>query len=324
MNHLQEDINIFASLKYEGELVKDGFMDARKAGEILINVDEALRYFLFQESKQLKQSEFEIPVRIRKGSWETVFLENFDAILLKTVIGWGASKYFGSALSEMAKNDFKDIGFKSIFKNAYKSMTWVLKIAIHLGSLAKKKFDKLTFSKNNELVQLENEKGEIIDVPVKYLEIFSNCPPDLFAILARIIEIERELVIAYNDKEKSEKQFVRVKANQKQIFIPESDEDEILFPELEHNNYVELEGHITRGNENSNTIGFMYQNHIITSYPQEGNIKNFKNALFTNCIIKGYIDRLDKKTGEFNEKRPRIRFIELISNEPNNNQTRLF
>ena len=319
-----DDINIIAILKYEGELVNDGFMDAKKAREILINVDEALRYFLFQESRDLKQVEFEIPVRITKGSWETIFLENFDAIFLKTVTAWGASKYFGSALSEMAKNDFKEVGFKSIFKDAYSSMTWVFKIALHLGNFTKKKFKKLTFSKNNKVVNLENDKGELMEVPVKYLEVFSNCPPNLFVSLARIIEVERELVIGFEDKERSDKQFIRVRATEKSIFIPDEDEDEILFPELEHDSYVELEGHITRGNESSNTIGFMYQGHILTSYPNEGNIKNFKDALFTNCIIKGFVDRLNKKSGELNEKLPRIKFIQLISNEPDDIQTQLF
>lgn len=323
MEDKKNDIRIFALLKYEGKLVEDGFMDAKKSGEILINIDEAIRYFLFQESRDLKQTEFEIPVKIQKGSWETVFLENFDAILLKTVMAWGASKYFGSALSEMAKNDFKEIGFKSIFKNAYKSMTWVFKIALHLGTLTKKKLDKISFSKKSELVFVENDKGELLEVPVKYLEMFSNCPPNLFINLARIIEIERDLVIGYEDTDKSDKEFVRVKAKDKNIFIPE-DEDEILFPELEHDSYVELEGHITRGNENTNTIGFMYEGHILTSFPSEGNIKNFKDALFTNCIIKGFIDRINKKTGDFNEKRPRIRFIQLISNEPDDKQMKLF
>ena len=104
-----ENNEIFAHIKYEGELVKDGFLDARKAGEALLGIDESLRYFLYQEDKKFRKAEFEIPVRIRKGSWETIFLENFDAILIKTTLSWGASKYFGSALSEMAKNDFKEI-----------------------------------------------------------------------------------------------------------------------------------------------------------------------------------------------------------------------
>lgn len=320
----QEKNEIFAHIKYEGELVRDGFLDARKAGEALIGIDESLRYFIFQEDKKFRKIEFEIPVRIRKGSWETIFLENFDAILIKTALTWGASKYFGSALSEMAKNDFKDIGFKDVFKKSFIAMTWVLKIAKHLGSLTKKKFENIKFAKNNTEVLITNNIGEVLIVPYQYLEIFSNCPDKLFSNLAKVIDVERELIIGYNDIDNKNFEFVKINNNEKQIFISNDLDDETLFPELTHNSYVELEGHITRGNEKSNTIGFLYEGHILTSFPTEGNVKEFKNVLFTNCIIKGFIDRLDKKTGEFIEKRPRIKFIEILSNEPENRQTKLF
>ncbi len=326
INEIDDELDdeVFAFLKYEGELVSDGFMDAKKSGEALINLDEALRYFLFQESSELKITEFEIPVRIRKGSWETVFLENFDQMLLKASATWAASKYFGSMLSQMAKNDFDKVGFKSIFKRAYKAMTWVIKIAKHLGSMTKKKFEKLKFTKKNQAVLLENEKGEILEVPVEYLEVFTNCPANLFNNLARVIEVERELIIGFSDTEKNEKETVRITTKSKAIFITDDDTDEVLFPELTHDSYVELEGHITRGNEKSNTIGFMYLGHILTSYPVNGNIKDYKNSLFTNCVIKGYVDRLDKKTGEFIEKRPRIRFLEIVGNSTETDQTALF
>lgn len=318
------DKEIFAQIKYEGNLVEDGYLDAKKAGEVLIGIDNILRYFLYQEDKKFKKIDFEIPVRVKKGSWITEFLANYDAVLIKTALAWGASKYFGSALSEMAKKDFKDIGFKDIFKKAFKGLTWVLKIAQHLGTLTKKKFENLKFSKNSRYVILINEKNESLEVPIEYLELFANCPDDLFVNLAKIIEDERELVVLYNDTEKEKQNYVKIGTESKKIFIPNDEDDETLFPDLVHDQFVELEGHITRGNENSNTIGFMYEGHILTCYPQKGNIKDFKSTLFTNCTIRGYVDRLHKKTGEYIEKRPRIRFLEIISNEPEDNQKKLF
>lgn len=314
---------IFAEIKYEGKLVEDGFMDARKAGEALIGIDETLRYFLYNEDKKFKNLDFEIPVKVKKGSWVTEFLDNFDAILIKTALTWGATKYFGSALSEMAKSDFKDIGFKDIFKQAFKSMTWVLKIALHLGTITKKKLENIRFIENSEYVELVNEEGILLKVPIKYLEIFSNCPNDLFEKLATIIEVERELIVSYNDSEDESEEKVKVDFYNKRIFIPNEDE-EVLFPELEHNMYVELKGHITRGNENSNTIGFMYEGHILTCYPDEGNVKDYKSRLFSNCILKGYVDRVHKKTGDYIEKRPRIKFISIISLESDDGQQSLF
>ncbi len=319
-----ENNEIFAHIKYEGELVKDGFLDARKAGEALLGIDESLRYFLYQEDKKFRNIEFEIPVRIRKGSWETVFLENFDAILIKTAITWGATKYFGSALSEMAKTDFKDIGFKDVFKKSFIAMTWVVKIAKHLGTLTKKKFENIEFSKDNNQVLITNHNGEVLYVPYQYLEVFINCPDKLFSSLAKVVDVERELIIGYNDVLNQNFDFVRINNLDKQIFISAEEEEEFLFPELINDAFVDLEGHITRGNEKSNTIGFLYEGHILTSYPIDGNVKKFKSSLFTNCIIKGYVDRLDKKTGEYIEKRPRIKFIEILSNEPENRQTKLF
>lgn len=318
------DKEIFAQIKYEGNLVEDGYLDAKKAGEVLIGIDNILRYFLYQEDKKFKKIDFEIPVRIKKGSWVTEFLANYDAVLIKTALTWGASKYFGSALSEMAKKDFKDVGFKDIFKKAFKGLTWVLKIAQHLGTLTKKKFENLNFSKNNRYVILINDRKESLEVPIEYLELFVNCPDDLFVNLAKIIEDERELVVLYNDIEKEKQNYVKIGTKSKKIFIPNDEDDETLFPDLVHDQFVELEGHITRGNENSNTIGFMYEGHILTCWPQKGNVKNFKSTLFTNCTLRGYVDRLNKKTGEYIEKRPRIRFLEIISNEPEDRQKKLF
>lgn len=320
-NSLNEEI--FAQIKYEGKLVEDGYLDAKKAGEALIGIDEALRYFLYKEDSKFRNMEFEIPVKVKKGSWVTEFLSNFDAILIKTALTWGASKYFGSALSEMAKSDFENVGFKDVFKKAFKAMTWVLKIAKHLGSLTQKKLENINFSKNNNYVELINIRGDILEVPIEYLELFSNCPDDLFINLAKVIEVERELVVEYNDPESNIKDGVKIEYSNKQIFLPK-EEDEVLFPELEHNMFVELEGHITRGNESSNTIGFMYNGHILTCYPEKGNVKDFRNRLFTNCILKGYVDRINKKTGDFIEKRPRIKFIEIISIEPEERQQKLF
>lgn len=321
MNTGSEANDVFAYIKYDGELVKDGFLDAKRAGEALIGIDEALRFFIYNENHDFYKVDFEIPVLVRKGSWETVFLENFDAVLIKTAVTWGGTKYFGNALSEMGKNDFKEFGFKDVFKSAFKSMTWVLKIAKHLGSITKKKIEHIEVAGDN-LVAITNGAGEKLLVPAQYLKVFASCPSDLFVKLARVIEVERDLVIGY--KEDKDSNFVRINKQKKFIFIPEEDENEVLFAELVHNHYVELIGHVTRGNESSNTIGFLYQGHILTCYPSEGSIKLYKGILFTNAIIKGFVDRLDKKTGEYIEKRPRIKFVEVVSNEPEDRQLKLF
>lgn len=41
-------------LKYPGELVKEGYLDARKEATALIGLDEVLKYFIHQESPRLR------------------------------------------------------------------------------------------------------------------------------------------------------------------------------------------------------------------------------------------------------------------------------
>jgi hypothetical protein len=96
-----------------------------------------------------------------------------------------------------------------------------------------------------------------------------------------------------------------------------------LFPELEHGQPVELEGSTTRGNENSNNIGFRYKDHILTCYPKSGSIVNYKNALFEKCKIVGLISREDKY-GNISLRRPNIIFHELVPLEQDSKTLSLF
>jgi len=297
-----------AKIKYEGKQVEDGFLDARTAANALIGIDESLRYFIYQEGVDMQKLPFEIPVKIQKGSWEALFPDNIDEVLIKGLLTWGAAKYGGTALSEMAKNDFKNIGFKDVFKSAFKKMTWVMRIAIHLGTISIKKLSSIKFTDNNTKAHITNAKNETLEVPVEFLEAFTECPEYLFDKLSKVVDVERKLVVLYtDDKEKLE---VKVDHTQRRIFVKQDESDEVLFPALNHGDYVELEGHITRGNEQENTIGFQFDGHILTCYPETGKITDYKDALFLNCTVKGYIDRLDKN-GELNHKRPRIRFTQI-------------
>lgn len=312
---MEDNEAILAFIKYEGNLVEDGYLDARKSGEALVGIDELIRYFVYQENPQIKDFEFEIPVRVRKGSWETIFPENIDKVALGAFSLWMAGKYVGSALEEVAKNDFKDVSFKEIFKKAFKGIVNVIKLSKHLGTLARKKFDNVQFSQNNELVKITNDNGEELWIPVEVLELYSNCPQTVFNKLTKIVEEERELVVGIYENNIVVEETITNR--HKYIFTKTEEDDEIVLPELRHGEYIEIDGHITRGNEKSNTIGFLFQGHIITCYPDNGNIKQHKSKLFSNCLLKGYVDRLDKE-GNINEKRPRIRFIDIVNLEKPN------
>lgn len=322
----QNEDDFLAYLKYEGRLVETGYMDARKSAEALVGIDEVVRYFLFQEDPTLQELQFEIPVRIRKGSWEALLPHNIEE-WIRTAVGLGITTYATTALKKLAENDFKDKKIKDIFKDVFKAIKWVVKIATHLGTMTQKKVENVQFEENNTWIRIPNAKGEILLVPYKYFEFYVNCPEKLFSRITNVVESERELKIGINKKDADsddDKEDVKITVKEKYIFTRKGeDNDEILFPELVHNSYVELDGHVTRGNENANTIGFQYNDHILTCFPAQGNITKVKSLLFTNCIIKGYVDRMGFD-GEINEKRPRIRYIDLLPNNKGKEMKTLF
>jgi len=121
----QIDDRYLGHLKYYGNLVDEGFLDTRKSAQALLGFDEILRYFIYQEDKTLNEIEFEIPVKIQKGSWMAIIPENIED-WLKLVIGTGLTTYAVTAAKKMAENDFKEIGLKTIFKAAFKNIIWVI------------------------------------------------------------------------------------------------------------------------------------------------------------------------------------------------------
>ena len=58
--------------KYDGQSVAEGYLDARKSAEALLGVDEAVRYFVAKQIPGLRNADYELPVRIQKGSWEAL------------------------------------------------------------------------------------------------------------------------------------------------------------------------------------------------------------------------------------------------------------
>jgi hypothetical protein len=192
-------------------------------------------------------------------------------------------------------------------------MKGVIKIAKHLGGMKKRNFETTELKEGNTVIGIKDEKGKVIFVNYRHLELYVNCPDKLFSKFTKAIEDERALTIGINPMFKitdEDNEDVKVSLKDKYLFT-DVEKDEEIFPELKHGNYVELKGRLTRGNENSNTLGFQYKNHILTCEPTNGNIKKYKSLLFTDCLVKGYIDRMDK-FGNAVELRPKIRYLEFL------------
>lgn len=304
-------------IKYEGYLVEDGLMDARKQAEALIGFDTAIRYFINIQAPISRNFEFEIPVRVKQGSWE--------ALIPATAIGWAQAglgialtAYLAKAAQKMAENDFENYGLKDLFKNSIDAIKWVIKIGKHLGNLTTKKFNNLKFSNDRSLVGIPNKDGLYLFVPKDILEIYAETNPHFLEKLAANIVEGRALTIGAIDDNYEDS--VSIDFKDKEIFCEkdrDEEDEEFLFPDLLHGDEVILEGEVTRENKTSNSMGFKYQDHILTSYPKTGSIVRYKSMLFLKCRIHGTIDRTDEKN-RHTARRPRIYFSHLVPLETEN------
>ena len=302
-------------LKYDGDLVTSGIMDARKSAQALLGLDQALRYFSAQQRGDLQGLDYELPVRIRKGSWEISIPETITLITAgTTIIG---TAYASSAASTIAKNDFGDVSMKDILRKSLRAIKWVIKIGKHIGDLSIKTFEKVEFKENNELIGIQNAVGQILYVPKIYLDYYCKMNPNLLAKVCELVESGRDLLIGCED-EGGEYTEESVTTKHKRIFTRNKDDNETLFPELAHGMEVTLEGELTRGNEVANSLGFGYNAHILLMRPASGSIVRYKHALFSRCRIHGTISRIDTN-GKLRARKPMIILndLEVIDSEPN-------
>jgi hypothetical protein len=318
---MEQEEKYLGFLKYKGDLVNDGVMDARKSAQALLGFDEAVRFFIGQQAPELRKSDFEFPVRIKKGSWEIAVPELIEIVKL----GGGVilTAYGVKAAQKMAERDFESIGLKDIFKKSISAIQWVIKIGKHLGSVTIKSFESVDFKDHNELIGIRNSEGENLYVPKCYLDFYVSSAPTLLQNVASLVENERELSVGvFEDGVLNEESLTR---KHRGIFThEEEDKEDELFPELVHGQNVVLEGELTRGNEMSNTMGFEYKRHILTCNPESGSIVKYKPALFLECRIHGFISRLDSK-GRLGANRPKIIFSHIEPIERiKNNQPGLF
>ncbi|MCF6175416.1 MAG: hypothetical protein L3J71_06590 [Victivallaceae bacterium] len=306
-------------LKFQGKRVEEGVLDGKTAGITLIGLDSSLRYFISSMNLELVAEEYEIPVRIEKGSWEI----NVLGLIAGGAI-FVAASYAGGFVKKIGANDAGDLTSKDILRKSLIGVMWCIKISLHVGTVAKKTLDDLTgvkWKNGNSEIGIPNAEGRYLFVPVEYFNLFGHFPFDSFGQIAGFIENERELVLGVHDNSGNVEE-VTVNNSQKGIFHKE-EESEILFPELEHEQYIELKGHVTRGNESANSIGFRYNEHILTCYPTKGNIKEHKSKMFLNCEIIGKISREDR-FGNYIEKYLKIYFDQLIPEESDNTHPDLF
>lgn len=289
-------------VKFRGGAVANGTIGANAGGAALLAVDDCIRYFNKKQSRGFAALPYEIPVQTSKGSWE------IWVVGALTIYG-GA--YLKKAAEKMAENDFKDVGMKDVLRKSVGALKTLVDLVKHTkGNLNFASAD-ISWRASNGLIGITNSEGAVIFVPVEYFQWYLDLPPSLLKRLTQPVQEDRTLAIGVRTDDGFDE--TEVTALDKDYFGHEkaANEDDFLFPELEHGAYVHLEGRLTRGNENTNSVGLEYNGHILNCIPETGNIKNYKPALFLRCIVEGTVSRLTRQHTAA-ERRPTIIFQRII------------
>lgn len=318
--HSMTETKSIAFAKYFGEAVSQGLLDSRKAADALLGFDKAIRFYMEKEEPRLKEIEYEFPVSIEKGSWMIAITENIDQLIMMAGTGVVLTEYFRSLAKKSAEEGFLETGpvkdLKKIIANAIRAMQWTINIAKKTGKVGVPvpAITKVLDDDNFEI----GGSGEPLIVPMQYYRLYEETPRHLFSQTARVIHADCEFEVGLYLG--TQKVVASVGVNDKHIFdVLADNEDIVVLPELEHNQYVELEGEITRCTATANTIGFLYKGHILTCKPASGSISSYKryiiaparDRLFRSVIIKGTVIRR-AADGEYKEKKPHIVFSEIV------------
>lgn len=309
MGHLQNEDSIVGYLKYEGISVQEGIMNAADIVSSLDGFSQAIQFYVKKTNSQYENIKLDIPVKVQQGCIEYIV----------PILKWSIVAYAAGAIAQIAQNDFKDVNSKDIFLFPIKCISYIIKIAKHLGRIEKN--PKIHFSIQDPFVTIYNDDGHKIIVPKDIFKLYLETPSYLLAKMANIVNSERILEVGYID-EKTTIHKETITCKEKHIFSDENEEGDIL-PELVHGANVEIEGEITKGNSSTNRLGIKYKEKILTCIPAQTSIKHYKDCIFRKCKIYGIIDRKDE-FGNITEKKPKIIFFKLIPLEDSSIQPTLF
>lgn len=287
-------------IKYSGDAVSHGVIDAGTAGLALIGLNEAIRFFNEKQAPSFAKLDYEIPVKTEPGSWTAYVLA-----AIGTGAGVFALSYAKKAGEKMAEKDFEDIGFRDIFRKSLSAIQFLIQLVKHTGRNKGWDTNGMVVRENGTEIGIRNKHGEIIFLPVEFFRWYGSLPSQLLFKMTSVITTER--IFSIGVKNGGSYKEVTVEAAERGLFTyePVYDDELFLFPELEHGQPVRLEGKLIRGNEASNSVGLEYEGHVLNCLPERGNVRQFKPALFLKCVVEGTVSRLTKQR-LVAEKRPTI------------------
>lgn len=304
-----------AYLKYEGSSVEEGFLDARKAANALLGFDESIRFYLLKEGVT---DDFEIPVRIRRGSWE--------ALIPKTLMDWvltaggaGATTYVVTAAAQMAKNDFEKISLGELIQKIVHRLQRLIKISKHVEGKSASEIKGVVTS--GHTIILSGRNNSRLEITKAELEEYEAFPPKLISKMASVVEDNRVLKLGVVENGQPTEE--EVTTSDKGYFYKEKEqEDEEILPELKDGTIVEIEGMLTRGNKRTNSLGLEYRGYVLTCRPQHGTVETYKPFLFTRCMVRGIVDRTTARNER--ERKPHLIIMQITETEESKGPSSMF
>jgi hypothetical protein len=307
-------------IKVQGPGIENGVLGARESADALLAFDKALRYLMAQKDTAFQNTTFDIPVKVREGSWE--------ALIPTTINDWliaGGGVFITTATGKVASNTFKEKDVAAVARDSMQLLRVVLRIAKHVGRLGDKKAaNGVRFLNNNKEVEIPNKDGIYLRTTREELETYLRMPHKMVEDIIKILAEERTLQIGEIDPQGRPNQET-ISYPDRKVFIAEEESEEdhgIVLPELVHGEYVEIKGMATRGNKLTNTIGFKYGGHVLTCIPEGAPITAFKEGLFRDCVIKGHVLRSTDPL--VRRDAPKIIFQELLPVKPESDQIDIF
>ncbi len=300
---------------YEGEGLEKGTIDARSGGLALIGIDECIRHFAERKIPALQKHGYQLPIRTLEGSWEVILL-GIGSLF--------AGPYIAKAAQKMAENDFKDTGLKDAVRAAAQALVYLIRLIKHKRGEIDLKSEKISWDMERQVALVENEEKEKIEIPAEFIKWYSALPS---AALKNIAYAVREDISLTVGAEISEGNFITTEITRKDRLLfgfPEEDEPvDFIFPELANGDEVSLQGRLTRGNEQTNSVGLEYHGHILNCIPQIGNVNRYKSLLFTECVVSGVITRFPRG-GTKPERKPTVIISEIRTTTSMQSQDQLF
>lgn len=218
-------------LSYSGESIQHGIFDARQSATALLGFDYLMRYFIKIENPELRDVDFNFPVKVKEGSWMIEIPNNIGELLLIISGGSFVGYYVKEFAKKAASDGFLETGpakdIKKIIQGAVNLAKWCIKIRKHI----KDRQVEETIDLTNETVKISVD-DKTLEIPLKIYTLYKNLPKGFFNDISEAISENVSLTIAgRQDDGKFDKESITY--TDKSYFYTKSNiAPDILFPEF--------------------------------------------------------------------------------------------